>query len=224
MTDFPSYPGGPGPDPYPGAAQPSPGAPPPFPGAAGSQPDPGGPQPYPGAGGPSPYPGDPTQGGGPALFGGGQVQRPPTPSSVLNAVKLMYVGAGLEVVGLAIAAASTGTIRSAVKKAYPHDSTATVNRLVHGEIAFLIIGAVIGVGLWVWMAQKNKAGRNWARVTGTVFFGISTLLQAVGLAQHTAVLSKLLGVVVWLVGLAIVILLWRRESSAYFKPKPQSSL
>jgi hypothetical protein len=142
---------------------------------------------------------------------------------VSNAVKLMYVGAGLDVVGVLIAILSKGTIRSALRKAYPNDSTATINRAIKAEIVFLIVLAVIGVALWIWMAQKNKAGRNWARITGTVFFGISTLLQVVGLVQHTSALSKLISIVVWLLGLTIVVLLWRRESSAYFKPTPQST-
>jgi hypothetical protein len=32
--------------------------------------------------------------------------------------------------------------------------------------------SLIGVGLWIWMAQMNKAGKNWARITSTVFFAI----------------------------------------------------
>jgi hypothetical protein len=70
----------------------------------------------------------------------------------------------------------------------------------------------------MWMARANKAGKNWARITGTVFFGIDTL-DLLGLfAQRPAALSVVFALVIWLIGLGTVIMLWRRESTAFFKP------
>ena len=74
-----------------------------------------------------------------------------------------------------------------------------------------------------------KEGKNWARVTSTVFFGIDCLGVLVILAGILAVmhsvspslktillLSGLASIVVWAVGLATITLLWRRESSEYY--------
>ena len=48
----------------------------------------------------------------------------------------------------------------------------------NAEIAAVVtavIGALIAIGLWLWMAWANRRGRNWARIVSAVFFGINTL-------------------------------------------------
>ena len=75
----------------------------------------------------------------------------------------------------------------------------------------------MGVGLWIWLAQRCKAGKNWARVTGTVLFGIDTLFQLISFTRSAALAGRIPGLIVWLVGLGAVILLWQRPSSDYFK-------
>ena len=77
---------------------------------------------------------------------------------------------------------------------------------------------VIGAALWLWMAQKCLAGKGWARMVSTVFFGIETLgcCSAVS-RRHAAGLSSFYNILVWLIGLTAVILLWRRASSDYFR-------
>ena len=39
----------------------------------------------------------------------------------------------------------------------------------------LVIGGLIAIGLWLWMAWANGRGRGWARVLSAVLFGINTL-------------------------------------------------
>jgi hypothetical protein len=119
---------------------------------------------------------------------------------------LMYVGAGLEVLGLVF------------------------DLIVRqGSNATGIPGAILGVALWLWMARANKAGKNWARITSTVFFGIDCLgllllLIGVGAVMHSVssslrivlVLAALAGVLTWVIGLVTIVLLWSRESSEYY--------
>jgi uncharacterized membrane protein YiaA len=133
----------------------------------------------------------------------------------------MYVGAALGAIGLVVGLFSTSSIRHSIEKKYPNYSASKVNTVVHAEVAFIIILGLIGIGLWIWIAQKLKAGRQWARVTGTVFFGLDTLALLGSLATGTGAASKVFSVIAWIVGLVIVILIWRSESSAYFKPRPQ---
>ena len=83
--------------------------------------------------------------------------------------------------------------------------------------AIVVVG-IIGVGLWLWMARMNLKGRNWARITGTVFFGLNTL-DLLGVFRSASAVSAVFAIVTWLVGLGAVIMLWRRESTAYFKPQ-----
>jgi hypothetical protein len=148
-----------------------------------------------------------------------ELQRPPAPQSVMNAVKLMYVGAAISTVSLVISLAFIGSIKSAIKTEFPKYTTAQIN---HAFVAFLIVAIVsagIGIGLWLWMARANSQGKNWARITSTVLFVLETLTVLEAIRGPRRVLDLVFPVLTWLVGLGAVFLLWRPESSAFFKPQ-----
>ena len=70
------------------------------------------------------------------------------------------------------------------------------------------------------MAQSCRAGKGWARVVSTVFFGIDTLSVFIGAAAvQGGGLSRIYGFVVWVIGLIAIILLWQRSSSELL-PRP----
>jgi hypothetical protein len=151
-----------------------------------------------------------------------QVQgRPPRPQSVSTAVTLMYVSAGLTVLGIILGFVALGSLKSAIIKAGPTLTTTQVHAAETVAIAFAVIIGAIEVGLWLWMAWANGAGKNWARVVASVFFGIDTVLLLIGFARPHASLGSLFSILGWLIGLAIIVLLWRKESSAYFNPQFQ---
>ena len=80
--------------------------------------------------------------------------------------------------------------------------------------------AVTAAAVWIFLAVACRGGHGWARITGTVLFGLATLDTVVGLTVPLAAAVKIWGLLVWLAGLAAVVLLWRRESSAYFRQAP----
>jgi hypothetical protein len=92
-----------------------------------------------------------------------------------------------------------------------------VSAVATASVAAVVIVGLLGVGLWIWLAQMCKVGKNWARVTGTVLFGIDTLLQVISLTRSAPLAGRVPGLIVWLIGLGAVILLWRRQSSDYFQ-------
>jgi hypothetical protein len=145
--------------------------------------------------------------------------RPPAPPSVLNAVKLMYAGAAVSTVSLVISLVSISGTKDAIRKARPSLTAAQVNQLNTFIIALAVVSGVIGVALWLWMARANSQGRNWARIVSTVLFVLATLDMFGVLSQPKTVLGLVFPVLIWLVGLGAVILLWRRESSEFFKPR-----
>ena len=145
--------------------------------------------------------------------------KPPAPQSVLNAVKLMYAGAAVSAVSLIISLATIGGTKDAIKKAKPSLTAAQVNQLNTFIIALAVVSGVIGVALWLWMAQKNGQGRSWARILSTVLFGLASLDMFGVLSQPKTVLGLVFPALTWLIGLVAVILLWRRESSEFFKPR-----
>jgi hypothetical protein len=177
---------------------------------------------------PGPYPVYPQQ------YQGTPV-KPPRPQTVLYAFYSMIAGAAFAVVNLFTGLGEKNTIRHAIEvneAQNPQLSGQDVNTIVQAAVVFIVIGALIAVGLWLWMAFKCRAGRHWARVTGTVFFGISALSTLGGFAASSAsggsnptfassdtAAGKVVGVLEVLVGLAAVILLWHKQSGPYFKPQ-----
>jgi hypothetical protein len=145
--------------------------------------------------------------------------RPPAPASVLNAVKLMYAGAAISTVSLVISLADIHGTKSAIEKARPDLTTAQINQLNTFIISLAVVSGVLGIALWLWMAWANKEGRNWARILSTVLFGLATLDMVGVFSQPKTIYGLIFPVLTWLVGLGAVILLWRPESTAFFKPQ-----
>jgi hypothetical protein len=164
------------------------------------------------------YPQYPGQAGMPA--------KPPVPNSVQNAFRLMLGGAAVALINGIVALASTSKVRDTVRSQHPEFTSTQVDNAVRVGVAAAVIGVLIGIGLWLWMAFAIRAGKNWARITGTVFFGIScltllgTLVASSTSAFGTAKASGFgvaLTVISWLIGLAVVVLVWNKESSPYFR-------
>ena len=148
-----------------------------------------------------------------------EAERPPAPPSVLNAVKLMYAGAAVSTVSLIISLVDISGTKAAIRKARPTLSAAQVNQLNTFIITLAIVSGVIGVALWLWMAKANSQGRSWARILSSVLFGLATLDMFGVLSQPKTLLGLVFPMLTWLIGLGAVILLWRRDSSAFFKPR-----
>ena len=143
-------------------------------------------------------------------------QRPAPPTPVVQAVKLMYAGAIVSAISLIITLATVGSLKTAIHNADPSLTATKLHSAEVAAVAVAIIFGLIGIGLWLWMAYANKAGKNWARITATVFFGLDTLSVLTSFRQAEPVLSRLISILIWLIGLGVIVLLYQRESSAYF--------
>jgi len=143
--------------------------------------------------------------------------RPEPPDSVLTAVKLMYAGAIVSALSLIVGVVTIGSLRSALQRANPSYTSSQLHTAEVAGVVFIVVLGLIGIGLWIWMAMANKRGGNWARITATVFFGLNTVSLLVGLARPEPLASRLVGLLIWLIGLGAVVMLWRSESTAFFK-------
>ena len=150
-------------------------------------------------------------------------QRPPIPNSVQTAVKFMYAGAALSLLELVVGLATIGSLKTAIeqagRKAGKHYTPTQVHQLEVTSVIFAVLVGVVAIGLWLWMARANQAGRSYARITGTVFFGLNTLFLFLSLARPHVGLGLIFNLLVWLAGLGAVIMLWRKESGPYFTPR-----
>ena len=76
-------------------------------------------------------------------------QRPSMPSSVQNAVRFMYAGAGLTALELIVYLVTIGSLRNAIHKTFPTYSAARVHQVEVTSIAFTTVYLVITIGLWL---------------------------------------------------------------------------
>jgi len=148
-----------------------------------------------------------------------ELERLPAPPSVAKAVKLMYAGAAVSTVSLIISLADISGTKSAIRKARPNLTASQVSSLNTFIISLAVVSGLIGVGLWLWMARANNQGRNWARILSTILFCLATLDLVGVFSEPKTVFGLLFPVLTWLVGVGAVFLLWRPDSSAFFKPQ-----
>ena len=142
------------------------------------------------------------------------------PASVVMAVRLMYAGAVVSALSLIVGLVTIGGLRDSLHKAQPSLTPTQLHDLQTVVIVGSIFIGLISIGLWVWMALMNKAGKPWARIVATVLFGLDTLFLLLGVARAGAAAGTLVSILTWLIGLGAVIYLWRRDSSEYFNPQP----
>jgi len=131
------------------------------------------------------------------------------------AVRLMYAGAVVSAVSLVVGLATVSSLRTALHKSDPSLTPSQLHNLQTVVVAGSVAVGLISIGLWVWMALMNKAGKSWARIVATVLFGLDTLFLLLGVARAGAAASSLVSILIWLIGLGAVILLWRKDSSEY---------
>lgn len=145
--------------------------------------------------------------------------RPPAPQPVRNAVKLMYAGAVISVVGPILFFITISSLKPAIRKQYPHYSITQVNHTYTQLITQEIVSAVIGVGLWLLMAWANGKGMSWARIVSSVLFAVNTLGLIAYIRLPQTAVSLAFSALIWVAGAGAIWFLWRPESNNYFKPQ-----
>jgi hypothetical protein len=133
---------------------------------------------------------------------------------VFNAIKLMYLGAVVELATAVTIVATIGDIRSNVVARNPGYTAAQWHAEVAGKLDPLVVAAGVAVGFWLLMAWANGRGHRWARIAFAMFFGLNTLSLLSGLAGGSAVYARpdlAIGIVLWLVELAVVALVLHKE-------------
>ena len=143
---------------------------------------------------------------------------PPTepPPSMLNAVKLMYAGAVLTAIGIIVGFVTIAADRSLIHTRRPDLSSSQVNTIVVGALVVTVIVGLIGIGLWIFMARANQAGKSWARIVASVLFVLYTL-DLLSTLRDGFQFGLILGILTWLAGLGATIFLWRQDSTAYYQ-------
>jgi len=86
----------------------------------------------------------------------------PAPASVLNAVRVMYVGAAASLLGIVIDVLTVGATKRAIEKHSHHLTASQINSSQHVLVIAFIIGGLIGAAAWFFLARSCLGGKNWA--------------------------------------------------------------
>ena len=136
--------------------------------------------------------------------------RVPMPDSVRGAVRLMYASAAYAVIWAICAVLIVDRGKN------PFASLT-----LGSETGVAAISCVIQVTVWLWVARACRAGRSWARVAGTVFFGLYTVVALLVLIRYRHFSPGFIGTALiaatWLIGGGATLLLWQRRSGLFFK-------
>jgi hypothetical protein len=152
--------------------------------------------------------------------------RPGAPRSVVTvfaAVRVMYLGAAVELGTIITVFASLDSLRAAIAERTPGYTSAQWHAELLNRMVPLVIAAAIACGVWLWMAWANGRGHRWGRVTFAAFFGLTTISLLSGLAEGAATYAPadlIAGVVLWVLALAAVVLIFNRRSGGYYRQAP----
>ncbi len=150
----------------------------------------------------------------------------PRPRPLRAAVRLMYMGAVLELVAAVTLVVTEHGVRSAIMASYPSLTAAQWHTIVMEDLLPKQIAAALAVGLWLVLAWANGRGRRWSRVVFAAFFALSVvnLLYAASIGSAVYAPADLaVGIALGLMEAAVVMLLFSRHSAAYFRPGHQAA-
>jgi hypothetical protein len=123
------------------------------------------------------------------------------------AVKLMYVGAVVELAAAITILLTIDDVRSNVVQRNPELTRGEWHAVVAGQLVPTAVAAGIAVGFWLWMGWAIARGHRWARIVFVLFFGLNMCGLLKGLVQGSAVYARpdlAIGIVLCLVELAAV--------------------
>jgi hypothetical protein len=140
-------------------------------------------------------------------------QRPQAPSTVVNAARLMLLRSAIGVISLIALFATKDDLRKRILADAPDATESTVNGALGVAAA---VGIVILV-FYVFLAFLIRKGTNWARVVTFVIAGLGILGALISFGQPDPPLSRVLGIVVAVIDVAVVVLLGSGDSNRFFK-------
>ena len=146
-----------------------------------------------------------------------ELGQPSVPAQVKHAVTALYIGAAATVVGVVIEILTVNATKTAIENKSHHLTASQLNTTEHALIIGSVVSGLIAVAAWLVIARACKNGHNWARVAGTVLFGLATVDTIGSAISPVAGPVKAWWPVIWLAGLVAVIFLWQRASTAFFK-------
>ena len=143
---------------------------------------------------------------------------PTPPASILTAVKLMYVGAALSAISFLASLLTQDSVRESALEGDPTLTESELDAIVTIGIVIGVFVGLIGVLLWVWMAETNRRGKSWARIVATVLGALNIVFTLIGLfLGQSSGLVVVFSLISAVLAAVILYLLYRPESNVYYE-------
>jgi hypothetical protein len=149
-----------------------------------------------------------------------RLRTPRSIPTVFWAVRLLALGALLELAALVTVVATRGDLTAAIVHHYPGMQAAHVHQLVNAQVLRISIGAPIAAGVWLWLAWSNDRGHRWARGLVAAPFALTSLSLLAAIGQHALTLAPvdvIAGGALWLVGLVTLALVLSPPSDRHYR-------
>lgn len=103
----------------------------------------------------------------------------------------------------------------------------TNGQFAGGIVETLVLEFLLPAAIWVLMARFNRSGQGWARIASSVLcaidtyfsFGLVNSLRAGQTLTVADIVYVILTLAAWILGVLAVALMWRRESTEYFRAR-----
>jgi hypothetical protein len=141
--------------------------------------------------------------------------RPRVPRSnrgVFTAIRLMYLGAVVELATAIVILATVADVKSNAARSNPGFTNSEWRAAVIGQIAPNEVGAILAVAFWLWMAWSIGRGHRWVRIVFPLFFALNMFGLVNGLVSGSAVYARpdlAIATVLCLIELACVVVIFR---------------
>lgn len=156
------------------------------------------------------------------------------PGTVRLAVSLMLIIAVVQIAGVSLGFMAADEMRAEVENAFSANErfgAGDVNAKVRESLIGGLVLTGLLSGLWGWMAVKYRSGRRWARITGTILFGLFTFLWVLRLGlldgepppgslnpgEHMLIATSAANAGMWMLALVIVVLSWTPSADRHFR-------
>jgi flagellar biogenesis protein FliO len=143
------------------------------------------------------------------------------PRSIVDAVRLMQVAAGVEVLEVVRGVLTRSQLRQAfvneARSGGLNATSADIDGLVRFSLSLTTVVALVSCVVWLALARATARGSRWARIIATVLFPLAIGVFAGGLLPTAGYLGRTLALALLLLGGWALVRLWHRDSSAYIR-------
>jgi hypothetical protein len=132
---------------------------------------------------------------------------PRSARSVFTAIKLMYIGALVELATAVTVLVTIGNVRSNVAERDPGLTASQWHAVVLDQLRPLVVAACVAVVFWLAMAWAHGRGHRWTPIAFGIFFAMNTDSLVQGVTRGSPVYARpdlAIGTVLWAIELAVI--------------------